>query len=156
MSPWPKRSWVGTPATVAQVQSATKLSAGSCTNALRTLTDLGLLHFHSEATRGRGSARHIVDVDALLDAYARTAPTMAPPEQITIGVTWRDTINGVRELGPIFSDLGISWAATEVVAAALLHRCSPTSQPPSSVDVRTAGVRGEDATGHLRELSHAG
>lgn len=200
---------VGTPATVSQVQSATKLSTGSCTNALRTLTDLGLLH--AEAKRGRGSARHIVDTDALLDTYAGAAPTLVPPEQLTIGVTWRDTINGVRELGPKFSDLGIRWAATGVVAAALLapllaniatavlyvdgltvpalattatrvglkpidegrltFRPFPTASvqhlsttvndiriapwPRVYVDVRTAGVRGEEAAEHLRELSHA-
>lgn len=53
-----------TKATVAATQEATDLSAGSCTHALRVLTDLGFLI--SEARRGRGSARHIVKGDRFI------------------------------------------------------------------------------------------
>ncbi len=107
-----------TPATVSEMQQATQLSTGSCTNALRTLTDLSLLR--ANASRGRGSARRVVDPDALLNAYAEAAPKLNPTERITVGVTWREAISGTRDLGQQFDDLGINWAATGSVAAALI------------------------------------
>lgn len=198
-----------TPATVSEMQQATRLSTGSCTNALRTLTNLGLLD--STASRGRGSARRIVDPDALLSAYAAAAPQLSPSERIAVGVTWRDAISGTRDLGRQFDELGIDWAATGAVAAALIAplltnvttatlyvndttipalaataervglkpidggrltlRPFPTTSvqhlstivddirvapwPRVYVDVRGAGVRGEEAAEHLREVSHA-
>src|SRR5690606_18668100 len=54
----------GVKATVSDTQSATGLSAGSCTNALRFLSNQGLLA--AGATRGRGSGRHIKDENELL------------------------------------------------------------------------------------------
>jgi hypothetical protein len=198
-----------TPATVSEMQQATRLSTGSCTNALRTLTDLGLLD--SAASRGRGSARRVVDPDALLNAYAAAAPKLSPSERVAVGVTWRDVINGTRDLGHQFDELGINWAATGAVAAALIAplltnvttaviyvnettvpalaaaaarvglkpieggrltlRPFPTTAvqhlstivddvhvapwPRVYVDVRGAGVRGEEAAEHLREVAHA-
>ena len=72
-------------ATVGAMQEATGLSAGSATNALRTLTDLELLS--AEARRGRNSARRIPDHDRLLDAYAAAAASMMPETALTVGVT---------------------------------------------------------------------
>ena len=197
------------PATVSEMQQATRLSTGSCTNALRTLTDLGLLD--SAASRGRGSARRVLDPDALLPAYAAAAPALSPSERIAVGVTWRDAINGTRDLGRQFDDLGIDWAATGAVAAALIAplltnvttatlyvndttipalaataarvglkpieggrltlRPFPTTSvqhlstivddirvapwPRVYVDVRSAGVRGEEAAEHIRGVSRA-
>lgn len=198
-----------TPATVSEMQQATHLSTGSCTNALRTLTDLGLLR--SDASRGRGSARRVADPDALLNAYAAAAPKLNPPEWIAVGVTWRDSISCTRDLGRQFDDLGIDWATTGAVAAALIAplvtnvttatiyvnettipalaataarvglkpidggrltlRPFPTTSvhhlstiiedirvapwPRVYVDVRGAGVRGEEAAEHVREVSLA-
>jgi hypothetical protein len=197
-----------TPATVSEMQQATRLSTGSCTNALRALTDLGLLD--SVASRGRGSARRVVDPDALLNAYAAAAPKLTRSERITVGVTWRDAISGTSDLGHQFDEIGINWAATGTVAAALIAplltnvttatiyinettipalaataarvglkpidggrltlRPFPTTSvehlstivedirvapwPRVYVDVRSAGVRGEEAAEHLREVSH--
>ena len=107
-----------TPATVAATQAATGLSVGSCTNALRTLTELGYLH--ADVARGRGSARRIHDPDTLLAAYAGTARALAPVERVTVGVTWRDTLAGIRDIGRRWDDVGINWATTGNAAAALI------------------------------------
>jgi hypothetical protein len=53
-----------TQATVASTQTTTGLSSGSCTNALRFLTEQGLLI--ADAPRGRYSARRIADFNRLI------------------------------------------------------------------------------------------
>lgn len=105
----------GRRATVKAVQAASGLSAGSATNALRTLTDLGLLN--AAARRGRKSARQISNPDRLLDEYAAAAATMRPSTALTVGVTWRDFGMGMSETGKRWSRAGIAWAATGAVAA---------------------------------------
>lgn len=104
------------PATVAETARATGLSTGTCTNALRTLTDLGLLE--TDAQRGRGSGRRVVDPDALLGAYADAATALSSRDQVAVGVTWRDPIKGLTDLAPRM--LNIKWAATGAVAAAVM------------------------------------
>ena len=104
-------------ATVGTMQETTGLSIGSATNALRTLTDLGLID--AEARRGRNSARRIPDQDRLLDAYAAAAASMMPETALTVGVTWRDPATALAETGQRWSNAGISWAATSTVAASL-------------------------------------
>lgn len=108
----------GVAATVAATGAATGLSTGGCTNALRTLTELGYLA--RDAARGRGSARRVADAEALLDAYASAAPTLAPKERVAVGVTWRDPIAGLIDLGGRWDALGIEWAATGAAASAVL------------------------------------
>ena len=197
---------LGTSATVSAIQGATGLSTGSCTNALRTLTELGYLE--AATKRGRGSARNINDVDALLDAYANAAPGLTAELEVNVGVTWRDTIEGVRTVGKKWDEVGIEWAATGTVAGALtaplltnvssavvyvnqntvatLNAAATTIDlkpldggrltlrpfptvttsklseiiedvkvapwPRVYVDLRTTGVRGEEAADHLREV----
>jgi len=108
----------GIAATVAETAEATGLSTGTCTNALRMLTDLGFLE--TDAERGRGAGRRVVDSDALLAAYAEAATALASPAQVAVGVTWRDAINGLADLAPLLLSREIYWAATGAVAAALL------------------------------------
>lgn len=108
----------GGKATVAAMQEVTGLSAGSCTNALRTLTELGLLS--ARARRGRNSMRRIPDADALLDGYARAAESLPSTAALTVGVLWRDPLAGVREIGRLWDLAGVSWAVTGAVAADLL------------------------------------
>ena len=108
----------GTRATVAATQEATGLSAGSCTSALRVLTDLGLLV--AEAGRGRGSARRIADLDQFLKRYATAAATMLTPTSLQVGVTWRDVVTGLAETGRRWDKQGIVWAATGAVAASVI------------------------------------
>ena len=108
----------GGKATVSVVQKTTGLSAGSATNALRVLTDLGLLA--ASAQRGRGSGRSIPDQDRLLDEYATAAEAMMPATALTVGVTWRDFAAGLSETGHQWTSTGIVWAATGSVAALVL------------------------------------
>lgn len=200
----------GTGATVALVQKATGLSSGSCTNALRMLTELRLLE--AQASRGRASARRIVNPDELLEAYASAAAASRPPLSIVIGVTWRDPVVGLTELGAKWTKMKIAWAATGAAAAAVLApllttvasatvyvdagshaeltaiaarsdlrpmdggRLTLATFPTVSTqrlvemvggikvapwprvysDLRTIGVRGEEAAEHLREVMRGG
>jgi len=193
-------------ATVGAMQETTGLSAGSCTNALRALTDLDLLI--ATVRRGRGSARQIRDPDRLLDEYASAAAAMAPAIALTVGVTWRDPVAGLSETGQRWERAGVAWAATGTVAASVLApyltsvtagevyvdtktiaglesvaakadlrpieggrltlRPFPTVTarllavvrdglrlapwPRAYADLRVAGVRGEEAAEHLREV----
>ena len=105
-------------ATVKDVHAASGLSVGSSTNALRTLTNLGLLY--ASARRGRYSARQISSPDRLLDEYAAAAEAMRSPTALTVGVTWRDFVVGLGEAGPKWTGAGISWAATGAVAASVV------------------------------------
>lgn len=107
----------GTKGTVAAAQEATGLSAGACTKGLRILTDLGYLT--ADARRGPGSARRTVDRRAFLDAYANEARTRMPSEKLTVGVTWKDIVEGLREIGRIWDQAKVTWAATGAVAASV-------------------------------------
>jgi hypothetical protein len=123
--------------TVASVQLATGLSAGSCTNALRMLTDLRLLE--ADARRGRGSARHVANADGLLEAYAAAAVALKPTLSLAVGVTWRDHVAGLTELGRTWTQLGIDWAATGAVAAAVMAPLLTTVAATTVyVDARTS------------------
>ena len=104
--------------TVGDMQEITALSAGSATNALRTLTDLGLLH--AEARRGPNAARRIADPDRLLDEYATVAAARMPRISITVGVTWRDPVAGLTDTGRQWDRAGIPWAATGALAGSVL------------------------------------
>jgi hypothetical protein len=108
----------GTTATVAAVQRATGFSTGGCTNALRSLTDLRLLE--ASASRGRASARRVANTHDLLEAYASEAATLTSSISITVGVTWRDPVGGLVELGERWTRMDIEWAATGTIAAAVL------------------------------------
>jgi hypothetical protein len=196
----------GVRATVPSVQEATGLSTGSCTNALRMLTDLGLLE--ARARRGKDSGRCVAAPDDLLQAYASAAAIMRPAISLAVGVTWRDHVTGLAELGQRWTELGIDWAATGAAAAAVLapllttvaattvyvdaqtsaelqaiatrsqlrpieggrltlvpfptvatRRLAQTAAgiqlapwPRIYADLRTIGVRGEEAAEHLREV----
>lgn len=119
-----------TRATVSETQSATGLSVGSCTNALRFLSDLGLLE--ATARRGRGSARYVSDARRLLDAYAVAASAMPEPVSLTVGATWRDPVAGLVEVGQAWNSAGVRWAATGLAAASVL---APLITTITSIDV---------------------
>lgn len=108
----------GTSATTSAVGLATGLSTGSCVNALRILSDLGLLE--ADAARGRGSARRLVDASRMLDAYAAAAAPMASGLKLQIGVTWRDTIDGTIATSRRLDDGGVRHAVTGTVASFML------------------------------------
>lgn len=108
----------GVGATVLATSTATGLSTGSCTAALRTLVELELLS--ARQARGRGSSREVVDPGRLLEAYVPAATALAPALYLTVGITWRDPVAGLRELGRRWTSANVSWAATGAVAAELL------------------------------------
>ncbi len=108
----------GTKATVAATKVGTGLSTGSCTNTLRALTDLGLLEADSE--RGRHSARRISDLSRLLDAYAAAVEAMPKAISLQIGVTWRDVVDGLINLGRKWDKAKVAWTATGTAAAAVM------------------------------------
>lgn len=195
-----------TKATVKATREATGLSTGSCVNALSLLQDLGLLR--SDAARGRDAGREITDPDRLLDAYASEVAAESSPKSLEIGVTWRDPVKGITEVGEKWNQSDTLWACTGVVAASVIapHLSSGTAAElyidadtvaglesvasdaglrpleggrlrllsfPSSTtrrlvtevdqlriapwprvyaDLRTTGVRGEEAAEHLREV----
>ena len=108
----------GTEATVSRTREATGLSTGSCTTGLRVLTDLGLLE--ADAARGRRSGRRVRDVRALLVAYAEAADALRPTESLRLGVSWRDPLARLAEMGRAWTEQGVGWCASGSVAAAVL------------------------------------
>ena len=133
---------------------------------------------------------------------------MRPSLSLAVGVTWRDLVTGLAELGQRWTELEIDWAATGAAAAAVLaplltnvaattvyvdartsaelqaiatrsqlrpieggrltlvpfptvgtRRLARTADgirlapwPRIYADLRTIGVRGEEAAEHLREV----
>jgi hypothetical protein len=104
--------------TVEATNKATGLSGGACGNALRFLAEAGLLS--ASAARGPASGRRIVDRRALLATYASEAIAEPSTPQLVVGVTWRDPVEGLTELGERWTAHGITWAATGPVAAAVM------------------------------------
>lgn len=103
---------------MAEVEESTGLSAGSATNALATLTTLGLLQ--SDVARGRGSAREVTDRGRLLDAYADAAIARTPALSLRVGTAGRDLIDDLTSLGKGWDAEGMAWAATGAAAASVL------------------------------------
>ena len=198
---------VGTRPTVADTAAATGLSTGSCTAALRFLTDQDLLD--ADAPRGRHSARRLADPHRLLEDYAQAAEAQARKAlTLSVGTAWRDPIGGLTEVGHRWDRAHVSWAASGLAAAAVIaplvthvasvevyvdantpvgleavaadaalrpieggrlslspfptvtaRRLASTANelrvapwPRVFVDLRRAGVRGEEAAEHLREV----
>ncbi|HDH02672.1 MAG TPA: hypothetical protein ENH15_00315 [Actinobacteria bacterium] len=104
--------------TVSATHEATRLSVGACTKALRTLTDLGLLH--ADLERGRKSARRVVDADDLLDSYVGAAHDLTPRIGLSVGVVWQDPLQGLIQLGRRWDAAGSAWVATGLVAATVV------------------------------------
>ncbi len=126
----------GTKGTQAATQAATGLSAGSCANALRFLTDEDLLT--STAKRGPASARRISDSRRLLDAYAAEVNKRPIATKLQIGVTWQDTLEGIATLANRFEAKGVDWALTGGAAAALIAPfLSAVSQAAIYVDAES-------------------
>jgi hypothetical protein len=108
----------GVTPTASAMREATGLSMGSCVNALRVLSDLGLLD--ASADRGRGSARRVSDRDRLLSAYASAASALAPELRMEVGVTWRDLADGIRTVSQIWEAEKVDVAVTGTLAAQAL------------------------------------
>ncbi|MCH8986019.1 MAG: hypothetical protein IIB04_05330 [Acidobacteria bacterium] len=108
----------GSKATVTSMGDATGLSTGTCTNALRLLSDLELLE--ASSPRGRGSARRVSDATDLLAAYVEEAQSLVRPVSLQVGVTWQDSVSGLAGIGKTWDVLGTDWVASAQVAAAVM------------------------------------
>ena len=124
----------GTKPTVAATEEVTGLSSGSCTNALRFLSERKLLA--ADAHRGRRSGRRIADFHTLLRSYADAAAAKSPPLTVQVGITWRDPLSGLAKVAEHWNSRGRVWACTGPVAAALL---APHLTSVGNADVYTDG-----------------
>lgn len=198
----------GTKPTVWECEQATGLSTGTCTSALKLLTDLDLLT--ADAARGRDAGRRITDFDQLLEAYARAAETTRPKTMLRVGGLLGDFEYELQAIGHRWTSAGVDWALTGAAASLFIApvltsvstadvfldartlaeleasaavadlrpieggrvtlRPFPTVAtrrlardggrarlapwPRIYVDLRSIGVRGEEAAEHLREIVH--
>lgn len=140
----------GVKATVNSIQEATGLSAGSSTNALRTLYELGLLH--ASARHGRNSGRKITDPDDLLAKYTAAVATVTPAAAIRIGVTWQDPIMGLGIVGSQWEKVGVKWAATGAAAAAALRASYLTTITTADVYVDARTIAGLESIAEKADL----
>lgn len=108
---------VGVQPTVSAVHQHTRLSTGAAANALKTLTTWGYLH--ASSSRGRNSARHIVDPEKLLLDYATAASTQPRRPRLRVGVVG-DLMDELSTLGRTWDRSRIGWALTGIAGAALL------------------------------------
>lgn len=111
----------GTTPTVEAIELETGLSRNATASALARLERLGLLD-RPNARRGPMSARHIVDTNAFLDAYA-TAATERRAKQPVVLVhrLWNDPLETLREaIAPALNNGDVRWAVTGVAASVLL------------------------------------
>lgn len=108
----------GTRGTQSATQAATGLSAGSCANALRFLSEQDFLT--SKAKRGPASARRVASPRELLDAYADAVNERPSGVEVQVGITWQDILAGIAELGRHFDAGETDWAVTGAAAAAVI------------------------------------
>ena len=108
----------GTRGTQSATQAATGLSAGSCANALRFLTEQELLA--SKARRGPASARWVTSQRELLEAYTEAVNEQPPGIELQIGITWQDVVSGIAVLGRHFDADETDWAVTGAAAATVI------------------------------------
>ena len=108
----------GVKATVSDTQAVTGLSAGSCINALRFLSDQTLLE--ADAERGRSSARRVADAGKLLKAYATAVEALPPSLKLQLGVAWRDPVTSIIEAGKKWRKANVTWATTGAAAASVI------------------------------------
>ncbi len=143
----------GASPTVSAASEASGLSEGATTKALRLLTDLGYLE--SDADRGRYSGRRLTDPNALLDAYTDAAHRLQSRVTLSVGVTWRDPVDGLAALGRLWDAAEVPWVATGLVAASVVAPhvtsigtaevyVSGNSLPELEMAARAADVRSID------------
>ena len=139
----------GSTATVSGIQEATGLSTGACTRALKMLSHLSLLE--SNANRGPSSRRHVPDAQALLASYVSADKARRPPPELTLGVLWRDAIDGVEEIGQQWAAADIAWVVSGAVAGAVLAPLM-TTVDTALVYVGTKTMAGLEAAARAADL----
>lgn len=139
----------GVTATVSGVRDATGQSTGTCTKALKTLTQLELLG--SSADRGPSSRRHIVDEGALLNGYLVANGSQRRPIELPLGVLWRDAVDGLAKIGERWTSTGTSWAASGAIAGAVVAPML-TSVDHAVVYLDTKTMAGLDAAARSADV----
>jgi len=111
----------GVAPTVEAIETVTGISRGASANALARMEKLGLLH-RPQGTRGRGSARCVVDHDSFIDSYAAAAAMLRMSQRvIRIHRLWKDPLEEFEsEIGPALNCTSESWAVTGAAASILL------------------------------------
>lgn len=139
----------GVKATVSDTASATGLSEGSCTNALRFLTNQGLIE--STAMRGPKSARRIKDERKLIDAYVSAVEKTPLSLSLQVGIVGRDPVSELVEIGKRWHKAGIGWTSTGLIAA---NEIAPllTSISSAEVYVSAKTIIGLEAIARKAEL----
>jgi hypothetical protein len=142
----------GVRATVSATEEATGLSTGSCTAALRFLTDEGLLV--ADAERGRSAARRVEDPDRLLGAYTRAAQAQQPGPRLQVGLLGQNLLDELAATGRTWDRSDVLWAATGTAAASVL---APLLTSVSSVEVyvdadTVAGLEAVATSADLRPI----
>lgn len=108
----------GVKATVLDTQSATGLSEGSCTGALKFLANQGLIE--SSVERGPKSARRVVDERILINAYVSAVENASLGKSIQVGIVGQDAVSELIQIGKRWREENIAWATTGLVAANLV------------------------------------
>ena len=116
--------------TVSDTESATGLSEGSCTNALRFLAKQGYLE--SEVKRGPKSARKVIDEQKLLDAYVSAIEAKPLGLSLQVGLIGRDPVSELIEIGMRWEKLKVAWTSTGLIAA---NAIAPFITSVNSVEV---------------------
>ncbi|HVB51766.1 MAG TPA: hypothetical protein VND89_08545 [Acidimicrobiales bacterium] len=111
----------GVTPTVEAIETSTGISRGASANALARMEKLGLLH-RTQGTRGRGSARSVVDHDSFIDGYAAAAVILRLSQRvIRVHRLWKDPLEAFKsEIGPALNRTSQSWAVTGAAASILL------------------------------------
>lgn len=120
----------GVKATVADTASSTGLSEGSCTNALKFLTNRGLLE--SEEKRGPKSARKVTDEQKLLEAYVTAVESSEMELSLQVGIVGRDAVSELINIGKKWKSTDVAWASTGLIAA---NAIAPFVTSVTSVEV---------------------
>ena len=127
----------GVPGTVRALVTATGASPSTAGLALNSLTHTGLLT--SQAVRGRNSGRTIADPSRLLEAYADAVTRARQAPGVQAGVLWRDPLEGLSQIGRLWDQEQLAWAATGALSAAALSPLQ-TQVAPMVVYVDAVGL----------------
>jgi len=132
----------GVKATVTETASATGLSEGSCTNALKFLTNQG--HLESEEKRGPKSARRVTDEQKLLEAYVTAVESTEMELNLQVGIVGRDAVSELVNIGKKWQSADVAWASTGLIAA---NAMAPfiTSVTSMEVYVNAKTIMGQNA-----------
>ena len=128
---------IGVPGTVQAQATATGVSPSTAGLALNFLAHADLLT--APAVRGRNSGRTIADPSRLLEAYADAVARARQVPGVHVGVLWRDPLEGLSQVGRLWDQEQIAWAATGALSAAALAPLQ-TQVAPMVVYVEAVGL----------------